>query len=241
MLKTPKVISDILLTEVQSAKKRKEYGFGNNKHGKKESRAEIFELMRQLSERLVHSSKMDLEVFGEEYLPEKGPVLYVATHKSVFDIVVLMTLLKEPAIFIGKKEVSSMPFVNKWFDALGCIYVDRNDMRQALKSIMEGVKDIKNGQSIVLFPEGTRNMSNDIKPFKEGGFKLATKTGVPVVPIALSNTFKVFEEKKFIQKTKIKVNIGKPIETKDLSKEELTQLPQLVEDTIRTLMIEITD
>lgn len=241
MLKTTKVIKDIVVADLAGRQKRKEYGFGNKNHGQKESRAEIFKLMKQLSINLVRSSKMELEVFGEENLPEKGPVLYVATHKSVFDIVVLMTLLKEPAIFIGKKEVASMPFANKWFDALGCIYVDRSDMRQALKSIMEGVKEIKNGQSIVLFPEGTRNMSNEIKPFKEGGFKLATKTGVPVIPIALSDTFKVFEEKKYIRKTKVKVNIGSPIATSGLSKEELTHFPQLVEERIRALMIEITD
>ena len=102
-------------------------------------------------------------------------------------------------------------------------------MREALKSIMEGIKEIKNGQSIVLFPEGTRNMGNEIKPFKEGGFKLATKTKVPVIPIALSNTFKVFEEK----------NIGEPIITSDLSKEELNQFPKLVEEKVRGLMMEI--
>lgn len=241
MFKSTKVIKDIVVADFTGRKKRAEYGFGNKKHGERESRAEIFELMRQLSVNLVHSSQMDLQVFGEENLPEKGPVLYVATHKSVFDIVVLMTLLKEPAIFIGKKEVASMPYVHKWFDALGCIYVDRNDMRQALKSIMEGVKELKKGQSIVLFPEGTRNMSNEIQPFKEGGFKLATKTGVPVIPIALSNTFKVFEEKKRIQKTQVKVNIGQPILTSDLSKEELTQFPKLVEEKVRALMMEIED
>ena len=113
-------------------------------------------------------------------------------------------------------------------------------MRQALKSIMDGIKEIKNGQSIVLFPEGTRNMSNDLKPFKEGGFKLATKTQVPVIPIALSNTYKVFEEKKRIQRTKVTVNIGEPIITKDLSKEELANLPKLVEDRVRALMMEIS-
>ncbi len=132
-----------------------------------------------------------------------------------------------------------MPFVNKWFDSLGCIYVDREDMRKALQSILEGIKELNHGQSIVLFPEGTRNKSNDLLPFKEGGFKLATKTKVPIVPIALSNTFKVFEEKKRIQKTKVIVNIGEPIQTEALSKEELAKLPQIVQETVGKLMMEI--
>lgn len=239
MFETTKVIRDFVTAEITAGGKRKEYGFGNKKHGQKESRKQIFSLMQQLSRNLLKSTGMELKVLGKENLPKEGPVLYVATHKSVFDIVILMTLLEEPAIFIGKKEVASMPFVNKWFDALGCIYVDREDMREALKSIMEGIKEIKNGQSIVLFPEGTRNMGNEIRPFKEGGFRLATKTQVPVIPIALSNTFKVFEEKKRIQKTKVTVNIGAPILTSDLSKEELNQFPKLVEDKVRGLMMEI--
>lgn len=239
MFETTKVIRDFVTAEITAGGKRKEYGFGNKKHGQKESRKQIFSLMQQLSRNLLKSTGMELKVLGKENLPKEGPVLYVATHKSVFDIVILMTLLEEPAIFIGKKEVASMPFVNKWFDALGCIYVDREDMREALKSIMEGIKEIKNGQSIVLFPEGTRNMGNEIRPFKEGGFRLATKTQVPVIPIALSNTFKVFEEKKRIQKTKVTVNIGAPILTTDLSKEELNQFPKLVEDKVRGLMMEI--
>jgi len=240
MFETTKVIKDFVVAEMTAGVKRKEYGFGNKKHGQKESRRQIYSMMQQLCNNLLVSTGMDLEVLGKENLPKEGPVLYVATHKSVFDIVILMTIIEEPTIFVGKKEVASMPFVHKWFDALGCIYIDREDMREALKSIMEGIKEIKNGQSIVLFPEGTRNMGNEIIPFKEGGFKLATKTKVPVIPIALSNTFKVFEEKKRIQKTKVTVNIGEPIITSNLSKEELANFPKLVESRVRALMMEIS-
>lgn len=82
-------------------------------------------------------------------------------------------------------------------------------------------------------------MSNEIRPFKEGGFKLATKTKVPIVPIALSNTYKVFEEKKRIQRTKVVVNIGEPVQTKELSKEELAVLPKFIQEKVERLMMEI--
>lgn len=239
MFENSKVIRDFVWADITYSGIRKEYGFGNKNHDKQESRAEIYKHMQELSRKLIKSTAMDLEVRGKENLPEKGPVLYVATHKSVFDIVILLSIIDDPAIFIGKKEVQQMPFVNKWFDSLGCIYVDREDMRKALQSILEGIKELNHGQSIVLFPEGTRNKSNDLLPFKEGGFKLATKTKVPVVPIALSNTFKVFEEKKRIQKTKVVVNIGKPIQTEVLSKEELAKLPQIAQETVGKLMMEI--
>lgn len=239
MFESTKVIKDFIAAEFTAGSRRKEYGFGNKNYGEKESRKEIYAMMQDLCRKLVKSTGMTLEVIGRENLPQEGTVLYVATHKSVFDIVILLTLIDDPAIFIGKKEVASMPFVNKWFDALGCIYVDREDMREALKSIMSGISELKKGQSIVLFPEGTRNMSNEINPFKEGGFKLATKTKVPIVPIALSNTYKVFEEKKRIQKTKVVVNIGEPIITSQLSKEELAALPKFTENRVKELMMAI--
>lgn len=239
MFENTKVIRDFIWADIVYKNIRKEYGFGNEKHGRKESRAEIYKRMQKLSRKLIDSTGMELEVRGKENLPHEDPVLYVATHKSVFDIVILLSIIDNPAIFVGKEEVRKMPFVNKWFDALGCIYIDREDMRKALQSILEGIKELNNGQSVVLFPEGTRNMSNEIRPFKEGGFKLASKTKVPIVPIALSNTYKVFEEKKRIQKTKVIVNIGAPIQTRDLPKEELSRLPQIAQEITERLMMEI--
>lgn len=239
MLENARVIKDFIVADLKNASLRKEYGYGNEKHSVVESRAKIYNRMQELSKALVKSTEMDLQVIGRENLPSEGPVLYVATHKSVFDIVILLTLIDSPTLFIGKKEVADMPFVHKWFDALGCIYIDREDKKQALKSIMQGIQELRNGQSIVLFPEGTRNMSNEINHFKEAGFRLATKSQVPIVPIALSNTYKIFEEKKRIQKTKVVVHIGQAIETKDLTKEELTSLPANVEDCVKKLMASI--
>ncbi|MBE6023178.1 MAG: 1-acyl-sn-glycerol-3-phosphate acyltransferase [Cellulosilyticum sp.] len=239
MFENTKVIRDFIWADISHRGLRKEYGFGNGKHGKHESRQIIYKHMQELAKNLVSSTGMELEVRGKENLPKQGPVLYVATHKSVFDIVILLTIIDDPTIFIGKKEVQKMPFVNQWFDALGCIYIDREDKRKALQSILEGISELKNGQSIVLFPEGTRNMNNEILPFKEGGFKLASKSNAPIIPIALSNTYKVFEEKKRIQKTKVVVNIGKPIEVGELTKEEIAYLPKLVEEKVGKLMMEI--
>lgn len=239
MFENTKVIRDFIAADITEAKLRKEYAYGNTKYSKMESRRVVYKKMQELARNLVRSTNMDLKVMGKENLPEKGPVLYVATHKSVFDIVILLTIIQEPTIFIGKKEVQKMPFVNKWFDALGCIYIDREDKRDALKSIIRGIEELKSGQSIVLFPEGTRNMSNDIQHFKEGGFKLATKSLVPIIPIALSNTYKVFEEKKRIQKTEVIVNIGEPIQVAELTKDEMKGLPAYVEEQVKLLMKEI--
>lgn len=112
-------------------------------------------------------------------------------------------------------------------------------IRETVEKIIQGINEIKQGQSIVVFPEGTRVAGDEIQEFKGGVFKLATKTGVPIVPIAIHNTHKVFEEKRGIQKTTVTLNIGKPIEVKDLSKDDIKVLPKLTEDIVRELLDEI--
>ena len=90
MFENTKVIRDFVWADLSHKGIRKEYGFGNNEHGKRESRAEIYKHMRELARKLIQSTGMELEVIGREHLPIEGPVLYVATHKSVFDIIVLL-------------------------------------------------------------------------------------------------------------------------------------------------------
>lgn len=240
MFENIRVIGNFITADLKEAGFRKKYGYSKGHHAVKENRAKVYRKMQGVAKNLIKSTKMELEIRGRENLPEKGPALYVATHQSVFDIVVLFAIIDDPCIAIGKKEVAKMPVVSKWFDALGCIYMDREDKRKALQSIIQGIEELKGGQSIMLFPEGTRQTDNQVGHFKEGSFKLASKTQVPIVPIALSNTYKVFEEKKRIQKVKVVVNIGEVIQVDKLTKEELASLPADVEETVRKLMKEIT-
>lgn len=219
---------------------KKKYGYGNSEYGKKESRGHIYKIVQKLARHMLKAGAITVEAVGLENLPEKGPVLYVANHKSIFDIVTLVSLIDDPLVFIGKKEVAKMPLVGQWFDALGSIYIDREDMRQSLKAIMAGINELKEGQSVVIFPEGTRFQGTGLKTFKEGSFKLATKTKVPIIPIALQDTYKVFEEKKKVQKGKVYVNIGKPVYQDDLGEEDLKNLPEYIQKRIQDLLEAIT-
>lgn len=234
-----KMIGTMGYTHLMLSKKRKEYAYGNKKHSVRKSREEIYKQIRFFANRMIKAASMDLRVMGRENLPKEGPVVYMANHKGIFDIVVLVSTIEDPCIYIAKKEVSKMMLINRWFDALGAIYIDREDKRETVEKVIQGINEIKAGQSIVVFPEGTRVPGDEIKEFKGGCFKLATKTGVPIVPIAIHNTHKVFEEKKGIQKTTVTLNIGKPIEVKNLSKEDMKVLPQMTEDIVRGLFQEI--
>lgn len=239
MIGNIKVLGAMASTHLLTWIKRKKYAYGNKKYDVKESRDHIYSMAQTLCNKMIKASGMTINVKGKENLPSEGPVLYVANHKSIFDIVILVSLIKTPSIFIGKKEVEQMPLIKDWFDSMGCIYMDREDKRQSLKSIMQGIDELKNGQCVIIFPEGTRISGDEIKAFKEGSFKLATKSKVPIVPIALHNTYKIFEENKGVRKAVVSVNIGEKIEVEGLDKEGEKALPRYVEGVVKALMEEI--
>jgi 1-acyl-sn-glycerol-3-phosphate acyltransferase len=207
---------------------------------KKVNRKKIYQMMHNLCNRMLKAAGATIIVKGAENLPTEGASVYMSTHKGLFDIPVLVSLVEEPLIFIGKKETSKLPIIGKWFDATGSIYIDREDMKQSLVAILEGIKELKEGNSVAIFPEGTRSKKSEMGTFKAGSFKLATKANVPIVPIAIQNTHHLLEESKRVKKATIYVNIGKPIQTKDLTEEEKKKLPAQVQNYIQELLCEIT-
>jgi 1-acyl-sn-glycerol-3-phosphate acyltransferase len=118
-----------------------------------------------------------------------------------------------------------------------CVFMDRNDIRQSVQAINEGVDLLKQGYSMVIFPEGTRSKGETMGEFKQGSFKLATKAGVPIVPVAIKGSYKMMEEKGFIRPASVEVIISKPISTEGLTREELQQLPDRVKEIISGLVV----
>lgn len=244
MLRSIAVVRVMIGHYIKNTSKRHRYsvqGRALDSETKKVYRSEIYKLMRDLSRRMIKAAGTTIEIKGKENLPQSGPVVYMCTHKGLYDSPILADLLEEPIIFIGKDETKKMPIIGKWFDAMGCIYLARDDMKKSLEAILEGIKELKEGQSLVIFPEGTRYKGKEMGSFKAGSFKLATKAQVPIVPIAMQNTYKILEEKGRIQKATVQINIGRPIDVASLSKEQQKNLPKQVEEQVRQLLLEITD
>ena len=203
---------------------------------KRENRDALFSELRVLCNNMFKAAKTDIHIEGEENLPEKGPVVYMSNHRGIFDTPLIALVVKEPVVFIGKKELKSAPIIGKWFDVHGDIYIDREDMRSAVAAIVEGVKELKQGQSMVIFPEGTRSKDGTVGEFKAGSFKLATKANVPIIPIAIKNTEQILEDKGRIQRASIKMCIGKAIDVPNLSEEEKKKLHTTTEECIRKMV-----
>ena len=163
-----------------------------------------------------------ITVIGEEHVPKDQAVLYVGNHRSYFDI--LLTYSRTPRLtgYVAKKEMEKIPLLSTWMKRLHCLFLDRKDIKEGLKTILAGIELIKSGVSICIFPEGTRNRSNELMlPFKEGSVKMAEKTGCLIIPMAITNSAEIFENHiPRITPCDVIVEYGEPIDPKALSREE---------------------
>lgn len=162
-----------------------------------------------------------IDVIGYENVPQNETVLYVGNHRSYFDI--LMTYCRCPDLtgYIAKDGMEKVPLLSHWMKRLYCLFLDRDDIRQGLKTILTGIDQMKRGISMCIFPEGTRNHSSELLPFKEGSLKMAEKTGCAIIPMAITNSDEIYENHRpKIKPVHVTLEYGKPIYPKELTKEE---------------------
>ena len=164
-----------------------------------------------------------ITVKGKEKIPGDRAVLYVGNHRSYFDILVGYTTVPGLVGFVAKKEMEKIPLLSSWMRHVNCLFLDRQNVKEGLKTILQGIEQVKNGVSVWIFPEGTRNTNEDIMellPFKEGSLKIAEKSSCPVVPVAISGTAEVFEKHlPFIRSSKVTIEFGEPFLVKELEPE----------------------
>lgn len=188
-------------------------------------------------------SGVKLTVIGEENVPRDEPVLYIGNHRSFFDVVVTYSRCPGLTGYIAKDGVNKVPIFRIWMKRLHCIFLKRDDMKEGLKVILKAIEYVKSGISICIFPEGTRNKDREnpisLLPFKEGSFKIASKTGCKIVPMALIGTADILENHfPWIHSTDIKLIYGEPIDVSALDKDQQKHVgaycQTVVEELIRS-------
>lgn len=170
---------------------------------------------------ILKISGVDATVIGEENIPDE-PVLFIGNHRSYFDILLTYSRCKRLTGYVAKKEMLRYPLLRDWMKRLYCLFLDRSTPREGLKTILQAIEYVKNGISICIFPEGSRNKGEELTmlPFKDGSLKIAEKTGCPIIPISMNNTIDIFEKHlPRIKKTHVVIEYGKPIYPNELDKE----------------------
>ena len=180
-----------------------------------------------------------ITVKGKENIPDEA-ALFVGNHRSYFNILILYIQCERLTGFVAKDSIEKVPSLRVWMRYLYCLFLDRKDPRAGMKTILQAIEYIKQGISICIFPEGTRNDGEELSmlPFKEGSFKIATKTGCPIVPVSINNSAEIFENHiPKMKKTHVVVEYGTPIYPNELPREEQkfigAKCQKIIEDTIK--------
>ncbi|WP_434306100.1 lysophospholipid acyltransferase family protein [Clostridium botulinum] len=182
---------------------------------------------------IVNGIGIKINKKGLENVPD-GPCLFVGNHQGLLDVPVIVSSLDRYVGFVAKKEMLKLKILTYWMKEMKCVFMDRQNVRAAVKTINEGVENLKNGYSMLIFPEGTRSRGENLGEFKKGSMKLGIKAGVPIVPIAINGTYNVLEVNgRKIKAADVDLIICPPIYPNELSKEEQNNLSQTIKDIIQ--------
>jgi len=178
-----------------------------------------------------------ITVLGEENVPKDVPVLYIGNHRSYFDILLTYTRVPRPTGYIAKDSMEKVPLLNIWMKNLHCLFLNRENLKEGMKTILTAIEKVKSGISICIFPEGTRSKKEgEFLPFHQGSFKIAEKAGCLIIPIALNNTADIFEDHlPKIKKTHVVIEYGKPIDMSAMDREEKKKISDMVLEEIKRM------
>lgn len=186
---------------------------------------------------ILKRTKSTFTLSGEENLPE-GPVLFISNHEGNFDIPVLIAHIPKPFGFISKAEVKKLPIIRDWMVEMNCVFLDRSNRRSAMNVLDDTVEKLREGHSILIFPEGTRSKGAGVQPFKSGFAKIAQEADVPVVPIAIYGTSDIMEKNNNkIRPSHVTIKILPAIGVNQMKTLKRKQLVDHAEEAVRQAIV----
>ena len=177
------------------------------------------------------------KVAGREHVPHDRAVVVCANHQSNVDPPVIFRVVHPRLRVLYKHEIDQIPLLPRAFRMAGFVPIDRHNKESAMRSIELGAAALRAGKSFLIFPEGTRSRTDELLPFKKGGFRMAIKAGAPIVPVAVSGGRAAMVKGSFIiRPVTLTVRIGQAIETRDVDVEDRDALIARVRQEIATLL-----
>lgn len=181
-----------------------------------------------------------LDVRGRERIDPSRTYFVVGNHQSWVDIPILWAVLPMPVLFVGKRELARIPFLRHYMEAMGMIFVNRADRRDALRSLYEVTGRLRAGWSVLSFPEGTRSVDGQVQRFHTTLFAAALEAGVPVLPVTLEDTARLVPRQGIrFRPGRAGVTLGEPIPTEGISRDDRATLAdrarQMVADELDRL------
>lgn len=191
---------------------------------------------------IVWISGAKVIVKGADCIPKDEAVLFVGNHQSFFDVIIPFMYIPGLCSYLAKKEFEKIPVLSWNMKFIKCLFLDREDIRQGMEVIKKAIQYVKDGTSVFIFPEGTRNKTGDnlaVKEFHKGSFKVAQRTGCKIIPVAMTNTASIFEKQfPMVRPVECVVDFGDPIAYNDLDKEEKRHIDVYFHDLIVSMIKE---
>lgn len=175
-------------------------------------------------------------ITGLEHLIYDEGVVFMSNHQGNFDTALIMAYIDVPCAYVAKKELK--PLLGYSMEVMDAFLMDRDDLKQSAKVILDGAKQVKSGYSIHIYPEGTRGKDKTLGEFKAGSFSLATKSNAPIIPITINNTYDAMEKHHgIVTPTHTELHIHSPVYTANLTREQKKELPDKVKNIIASKLI----
>lgn len=199
----------------------------------KHTLTERYDYIRNVVKKVNISGKVEVEVHGVENLPSENGFILFPNHQGLYDMLALIDASPKPLSVIVKKEASNLILVKQVVNALNGFFIDRQDIKASMNIIMQMTENVKKGNNYVIFAEGTRSREgNKLLPFKGGTFKSAVNAKCPIVPVALIDSFKPFDEKSS-KRQRVQICFLKPLYSQDYQTLRTTQIAEIVHDRIQ--------
>jgi 1-acyl-sn-glycerol-3-phosphate acyltransferase len=198
-------------------------------------------IVRAWARVVLWSGGVRLEVVGLEHVDPATSYVVASNHQSTFDIMAHFLALPIPIRFLAKKELFDVPLLGWALRRLHMVPVDRFTGRKVYAEIeQDSASTIAQGNSIIVYPEGTRTTTGDLLPFKNGAFYIAVRSGLPVLPTTIGGSFEAWLPRaKIIRGGRVTVVIGRPVSTKGLTIDDAPRLRDevrsIIEDTLAGL------
>lgn len=198
---------------------------------------ERYQFLKKIVYRANKGGNVKIETYGKENIPKESGFILFPNHQGMYDMLALIDGCDHPLSVVSKIEAKNIPLLKEVFKVVKALFMDRDDVRQSMKIIIEVSKEVEKGRNYVIFPEGTRSKNgNQVGEFKGGSFKAATKAKCPIVPVALIDSFKPFDTKSIKQVT-VQVHYLEPLsydEYKDMKTNEIA-------DEVKRRVVEVIE
>ncbi len=197
------------------------------RHRERYSEEECYRLARKCIGIMMRNGRIRTEAYGMEHLPQEGGYVMYSNHQGKYDTLGIMSAHQKPCTIVMDAYRSQLPIADPFIDLVNGSRLDKTDMRSQLRTILKIADEVKNGRRYIVFPEGGYDHNrNDLQEFKPGAFKCATRSGAPIVPVAIIDSYKVFGVNS-LRRVKTQVHFLPPIffeEYRDMNTQEIARM-----------------